>query len=112
VAGRAVIQKGRGSKLFKLLPHQEKLKMLVRVTPKLTTYGEDRSHTNKCNAVTEPHPENSVTELLFLVILQENPKVRTDLIRAVFRACDTNGDDWLGETEFRTIVGAPYGVVF
>lgn len=62
--------------------------------------------------VTEPHPENSVTELLFLVILQENPKVRTDLIRAVFRACDTNGDDWLGETEFRNIVGAPYGVVF
>ena len=53
-----------------------------------------------------------MTELLFLVILQENPKVRTDLIRAVFRACDTNGDDWLGETEFRTIVGAPYGVVF
>lgn len=34
---------------------------------------------------------------------KENPKVRTDLIRAVFRACDTNGDDWLGETEFRTI---------
>ena len=37
------------------------------------------------------------------VALQENPKVRADLIRAVFRACDTNSDDWLGESEFRHI---------
>eukprot|EP00434_Breviolum_minutum_P010720 symbB.v1.2.009454.t1/scaffold601.1/size182750/18 len=34
---------------------------------------------------------------------KENPKVRADLIRAVFRACDTNSDDWLGESEFRHI---------
>ena len=37
---------------------------------------------------------------------QEPPKVRSDLIRAVFRACDTNGDDWLGESEFRNIARA------
>lgn len=41
-----------------------------------------------------------------MLLLQENPKVRTDLLRAVFRACDTNGDDWLGESEFRHIAGA------
>lgn len=34
---------------------------------------------------------------------KEPTKVRSDLIRAVFRACDTNGDDWLGESEFRNI---------
>lgn len=58
------------------------------------------------------HSREFRDRVVVLATLQENPKVRTELIRAVFRACDTNGDDWLGETEFRTIVGAPYGVLF
>ena len=33
----------------------------------------------------------------------QDSKARKELLHAVFRACDLNGDDWLSEGEFRNI---------
>eukprot|EP00913_Durusdinium_trenchii_P032953 g30849.t1 len=62
---------------------------------------EARELDAQCKARIEPAPESAAATAK--IQEKEPTKVRSDLIRAVFRACDTNGDDWLGESEFRNI---------